>query len=138
MKSLISISLLLILIAGCGKDGGGGSGGSGQNALTNAGQCSNSPILGRWESINRGTILEFTANCDYINTYCQSQGTFPHAQVLYSQGTVRITVDLKALTAPSGCLPVGTFPCTYQITTNRNPQLLQVTCAGVYGTYEKI
>ena len=135
MKILLLMSILIL--AGCGKNGNEASSGS-QNSLGSSGQCARSPLIGRWESLNRGTILEFTGNCNYINAYCQSQGTFPSTEGLYPQGTVNITVDLKASTAPSGCLPVGRFACDYQIVTNQNPNMLQVTCAGVRGTYEKL
>lgn len=126
---------LLLISAGCGKDSNVTSS-SQSNSL--GGNCSRSPVVGKWESLYRGAILQFTENCGYINHYCQSQGTYPSAEALYPQGTVRITVDYKASSAPNGCPPLGTFGCTYQIDMNRKPQLLKINCAGTYGEYERL
>ncbi len=138
MRTALFFISSILLLCSCGKNGmDAGPANSSSNALSASGACANSIVLGNWRSTaGTGALIKFTGDCRYINEFCKSTGTYP-ANVMSAAGTVLITVDSKGSDAPSGCLPLGSYNCSYEIDKAVIPNRLGVVCAGVYGNYTK-
>jgi hypothetical protein len=142
IKEGFKMKYLLLLIANqlfcsCGQDTSTTiEENSSMNPLSIVGPCSNSIVYGKWKSSITGMDMTFTADCRYINEFCQSTGSYP-SNVMSNQGSVLISVDSRGNSAPSYCLPLGISPCQYQLDKSSTPNKLAVTCGNVGSVYIK-
>ena len=84
--------------------------------------CSNSDLLGIWESIEDGGILEFKSNCQFIYDQCHSQGLYQtlKSQVTFETSTSQLNSDK--------CLPKGQTNCIYQVSSLDQNKILDIKC----------
>ncbi len=130
--------VILISFQHCGSGGSVASNSTGKSSdpLT-SNNCSNSIVNGKWNSTTEaGKNLIFSNDCQFINEFCKSSGTYPK-NITNESGSALITVEVRANDAPVQCPSVGSTSCNYKINTAVTPNELDVICGNVWGTYTK-
>lgn len=120
MKTLITVTMVLILTA-CGKEESKGS----------PGGCYGGALNGTYSGSVAGNpdTMEITDSCSVTSSYCGSTTTIP--KLVAETGYVKVSVS--ASPGKYGCLPVGDTTCAYDLTNG----VLKYTCGSSVLTYTK-
>jgi hypothetical protein len=72
-------------------------------------------LVGNWNSTTRNDTVMVGQDCTYEGSFCGSNGNYtPWAST--SSGTKRVRLDISSNNGTSGCLPVGSYVCSYELT----------------------
>lgn len=120
MRILIALSILCLSITSCkGSDSGGSS--------AAAAPCANSALLGTYTYSSDTMVI--SSDCKITSTACASTTSFSGATA--TEGYISATVS--STNGASGCLPLGTYNCAYQLSGNT----LAYNCGGGAIAYTK-
>ncbi len=112
MKFIILFSTLVFLF-GCNK-------GSDSPAATTSTACASSALLGTYKTATE--TMTIAADCKISSVMCASTTTFVGA----TSATGYVAVTVSSTNGVPGCLPLGTYNCSYSLVSN----VLTYNCGG--------